>query len=125
MNPDLFTIATASPAVLALLGSNPTRLWPAGRAPQNQARPYAVHQVIYGTPENSLSCPATLDNVGIQVDAYAPELGDARAVARALRDAIETAGFHVVALNGETWEANTGLYRVSFTAELWVTQIGS
>lgn len=67
-----------SAAVLAVLGTNPTRLWPFGRAPQNEARPYAVHQLVYGTPDNSLSCVPTEDNFGIQIDAYAKTVTAAR-----------------------------------------------
>ena len=119
--PPIQQIAEASSAVVALL-ENPTdgklRLWPFGYAEQKSSRPYAVHQLIYGTPENSLSCPANIDMLGIQFDSYAKSVTAARNVAEALREAMEPAGY-VVALNGEMWEQNTGLYRVSFTVEFW------
>lgn len=119
MYPSVFTIATASPAVLAVLGSAPTRFWPFGHVPQNEVRPYAVHQLIYGTPDNSLSCVPTEDNFGIQIDAYAKTVTAARDVAAALRDAFEDTYNHVVGWNGEFWDHPTGLYRVSFTVEFW------
>jgi hypothetical protein len=116
--PPVFQYAVAHAPVLTALGTNPTRFWPFGKAPQDEPRPYAVHQLVYGTPENTLSCPPDIDLFGIQIDAYAKSVTDARNVAAALRDAFEPHG-HVTAWNGENWEANTGLYRVSFTVEFW------
>lgn len=116
MYPDVFTIAVADAAVTALLGSNPTRLWPFGEAPQDEDRPYAVHQLIYGSPENTLACVPASDLFGVQFDAYAKTVSGARSVAEALRDAYEPHAY-VVAWNGEFREAATGLYRVSFTVE--------
>lgn len=129
MYPPVFEIATQSAAVLAALGSNPTRLWPFAIAPQRgkpgYGVPYAVHQLVYGAPVNTLSCIPRADNFGIQFDVYAkgesPQGGAsaARAAAEALRDAFEQSHNPVVAWNGEDWEQATGLYRVSFTVEFW------
>ena len=120
MYPDIFQLAKNSAAVTTLLGSNPVRFWPFGTAPQGEDRPYAVHQLVYGTPSNTLSCPPSEDVMGIQVDCYAKSVSSARSVAAALRDAIEGDFNHVVAWNGEDFEPATGLWRVSFTAEFFV-----
>lgn len=125
MNPPVFSIAVASPAVLAVLGSAPTRLWPFGQAPQNETRPYAVWQVVYGNPDNSLSCVPKEDLLGTQIDSYAKTVSGARQVAEVLRDAYEESFNQVTAWNGEDWEQSTGLYRVSFTVEFWVRRPGS
>lgn len=122
--PPVFAIAAANPAVTAVLGTAPVRFWPFGHVPQNEVRPYAVHQLTYGSPDNSLSCVPTEDNFGVQIDAYARTVTDSRNVANALRDAFEDTYNHVVAWNGEFWEQATGLYRVSFTVEFW-TERGS
>ncbi|MGL4711664.1 MAG: tail completion protein gp17, partial [Shewanella sp.] len=45
----IFVVCRASTAVTDLLGTNPTRLYPFGQAPQNVAKPYAVWQVIGGS----------------------------------------------------------------------------
>lgn len=123
MYPPVFTLATASSAVTALLGTSPTRFWPFGEAPgpneSGYGVPYAVHQLVYGTPSNTLSCVPSVDNFGIQIDVYAKGVTDARNVAAALRDAFEESHNHVVGWNGESWEPATGLYRVSFTVEFW------
>ncbi len=123
MYPPIFQIATSSPAVVALLGASPTRFWPFDVAPgpnqQGYAVPYAVHQLAYGTPENTLSCSPDTDLLGVQVDVYAGSATQARTVAAALRDAIEGSGAIISAWNGEFWERDPDLYRVSMTAEFW------
>jgi len=123
MYPPVFEIAKQNAAVLAALGSNPTRLWPFGRAPQpgqpGYGVPYAVHQLVYGTPVNSLGCVPDMDNFGIQLDVYAANATDARSAAAALRDAYEGSQNPVVSWNGEDIDPPTGLYRVSFTVEFW------
>lgn len=125
MYPPAFSIAAANAGVTSVLGSSPVRFWPFGKAPQNEIRPYAVHQLIYGNPDNSLSCVPSIDLYGVQVDAYAKTVTDARNVASALRDAFEETYNHVVSWNGEDWEAATGLYRVSFTVEFWTERQSS
>lgn len=123
MYPPIFPIAESSPQVVALLGTAPVRFYPFSRAPgpneSGYAKPYAVHQMVYGRPENTLSCPPDIDMAGLQVDVYADSVESAREVSDALRDAIEGANNHVVAYNGEEIERETGLYRVGFTAEFW------
>lgn len=127
--PPVFEIATDSSAVLALLGSPITRLWPFAIAPQPgapaYALPYAVHQLVYGNPDNSLSCVPNEDLFGVQFDCYAKTATAAREVAGVLRDAYEGTFNHVTAWNGEDWEASVGLYRVSFTVEFWTPRASS
>jgi hypothetical protein len=130
MTPEVFPIAAASAAVTALLGSNPTKFWPFARAPHAKteaiaAAPYALWQVVYGNPENTLGCAPITDLYGVQIDAYASTVTEARQVAAALRDAFEAAQNHVVAFNGEFKDDPTGLYRVSFTADFWTDRSGS
>lgn len=120
MYPPVFAIAAADPTVNSLLtAGGKTRFWPFGKAPQNEPRPYAVWQTVYGNPVNSLACMPGEDLYGVQVDAYAKDVSDARTVAEALRNAFESTYNHIVSYNGEDWEQATGLWRVSFTAEFW------
>jgi len=122
MFPPIFIYASASNAVKALIGSSPVRFWPFGSAPQPgqpaYGRPYAVWQLVYGSPENYLGNLPNADSYGCQVDAYADTATLARAVAQALRDSLEPHG-HVVSYNGEDLDKATGLYRASFTVDLW------
>jgi uncharacterized protein DUF3168 len=120
--PAVFQYAKASPEVTALLGSVVTRFWPFDIAPSpdedNYTLPYSTHQRVYGSPDNTLSCPPSADLQGIQIDAYAATASGARAVVEALRDAMEPHGY-VVSLLGDEWEQATGLYRSGFTVEFW------
>jgi hypothetical protein len=96
-----------------------------GYAPQNEVRPYAVWQVVYGNPDNSLSCVPKEDLYGVQFDCYAKTASDAREVAEVLRDAYEASYNPVTAWNGEDWEPATGLWRVSFIVEFWTRRPAS
>lgn len=116
MTPNVFGMAVGSSAVLTLLGVTPTRFYMFGEADQNTVTPYAVWQLVYGTPENKLAGVPGEDTFGIQVDAYAKTASEARDVATALRDALEPNGY-VVGWNGEGREPETRLFRFSFTIE--------
>lgn len=109
----VLAIATASSQVTGLLGSNPTRLYLFGEAPQNVARPYAVWQSVSGWPENYLGRLPDADNYTIQIDVYADTVSSARAVAEALRDAFEPVA-HVVSWRGESKDRDTNHFRYSF-----------
>lgn len=122
MFPDAFAIAAANPGVTTILGTDPTRFYPFGKAPQKETRPYAVFQTVYGNPVNSLPCPPSEDLFGVQIDCYAKTVSGARDAASALRGAYEATYNHVVSYNGEDWETATGLWRVSFTVEFWAVR---
>ena len=120
MFPPVFEVADASAAVRAELDSGDAmRLWPFGKARQKETRPYAVWQVVYGNPSNSLSCIPSEDLYGCQIDTYAKTASESRKVAEVLRDAYEASFYPVVSYNGEDWEQATGLYRDSLTVEFW------
>jgi hypothetical protein len=78
----------AAPAVTALLGESPIRLYPHGEAPQNVAKPYAVWQVVSGSPINYVNGQPDTDRYGLQIDVYATTAVSADAVFTALRKAI-------------------------------------
>ncbi len=119
----MFTLASGSAAVTALIGSSPVRFWPFDRAPQKGTAaygvPYAVHQLVYGSPENALACAPDIDSAAVQVDSYASTASEAREVSNALQNSFESSGY-AVAYNGELKDTPTGLYRVSVTYEFLV-----
>lgn len=122
MTPDLHNLAKADATVVALLGgAAKLRFWPFGEADPAPARPYAVWQTAYGNAENKLAGVPDEDRWGVQIDAYAVSGSGARAVAQALRDALEPHGY-VVSWNGEFHEPDTKLYRYSFTMEFATTR---
>ncbi|SDS41966.1 DUF3168 domain-containing protein [Pseudomonas prosekii] len=109
----IFAVCVADSGVTALLGTSPTRLYPFADAPEGVAKPYAVWQVIMGSPENYLSGRPDLDGYTLQVDVYASTGSAARAVASAISHAIELSA-NVTRWGGETRDAETKLYRSSF-----------
>ena len=114
----IFETVVADPAVTALLGSPITRLWPFGEAPEDLAKPYAVWQQIAGTPGNYINQTPDIDSYMLQVDVYADTATSVRAVAKALRNAIEP-NAHITAWRGESKDVPTGLYRYSFDLVWW------
>lgn len=119
MYPPIFQVCTAAPAVTVLLGTAPTRLYPFGEAPQDAVKPYAVWQLVAGSPENYLAGRPDMDGFTLQVDAYAATGASVRAVATAIRDAIELKAY-VTRWGGESKNTETGTYRISFDVA-WFT----
>jgi len=117
MFPPIFEVCAANSAVKMALG-NPPRIYPFGEAEQGTPKPYAVWQTISGSPENYLAQRPDIDSFTLQVDVYAGTAADARACARAIRDAIEPRAY-VVRWNGEMRDPDTKSYRVSFDVDWW------
>lgn len=113
--PPVFSLAAASSTVTALLGTNPVRFY-IGEAEQGTAKPYAVWRVAYGAPENKLAGAPDEDTFGVSVDAYAETASAARAVAEALRNALEPQGY-IMTWGGEGREPETRLFKFSFVIE--------
>lgn len=121
--PGIFALCNADPAVVSLLGdSDFLRLYPAGQAPQNDEKPYAVFQVVGGNPENYLDRRPNVDRITVQVDAYARTATQCRAVAAAIRDAIELS-CHITGWFGDSYEQITGLYRLTFQSDWFVSRL--
>ncbi|MCH4563345.1 DUF3168 domain-containing protein [Halomonas sp. EGI 63088] len=118
MQPPIFPICAAVPAVTALLGSGPTRLYPFGEAPQGVALPYAVWRIINGAPENYVDGPPDIDRWSVQVDVYARTVSDVTAVAEALRDAIEPHA-HVVRWGDQDTDPDTNNRHIGFDVSWW------
>ena len=118
MTPDIFPLVATDSDCASFFGSSPTRFWPFGATPQDPAKPYATWQVIYGTPENYVDCAPDIDSIGVQIDVWGDTISSVRSGAEAIRRAVEGSA-HVVALNGETREPDTKLYRVSFSVDFW------
>lgn len=112
-----------SAGVTALLGTNPTRVWPQGQSPAKgttlYGEPYAVFQQITGQPENYLGTLPDVDDSTTQIDVYAATVSAARAVAIAIRNAVEPVAY-VVALREMGKDATTNLSRISMDVD-WIT----
>lgn len=119
MYPPIFEVCKANAGVVALLGSSPLRLYPFGEAPQGVVTPYAVWQQVGGAPENYLAGRPDIDGLTQQVDVYGKSAAEVRAVASAIRDAIELRS-HIVAWRGESRDPETNNYRSSFDVDWFV-----
>ncbi|HHK0021490.1 TPA: DUF3168 domain-containing protein [Pseudomonas aeruginosa] len=120
MFPPIFLVAAVDPGVTALIGSNPVRLYLFGEAPQGVVYPYVVWQSFGGLPENYLGTLPDADSYSTQIDVYADTAASARAVAKALRDAIEPIAY-VTSWRGESRDTETKKYRFSFDVA-WIVQ---
>lgn len=114
--PPVFEWAILSPTVLSLLGSNPTRLYPFGVAPQQVPVPYAVWQTIGGIPENYLGDIPDADSFRVQIDVYGRSADSVRTVAAALRDAYQSRAY-IVRWGGESRDDETKNDRFSFDVD--------
>ena len=112
----IFAVCAASPQVTALLGAVPTRLYPFGEAPEGVTKPYAVWQLVSGSPENFLAGRPDLDGYTLQVDVYAATASSARAVTSAISAAIELVAY-IVRWGGESKDSVTKNYRASFDVD--------
>jgi len=118
--PPIFQVAAADPAVIALIGANPVRLYLFGMAPDKPAGTYCVWQVINGSPENYLAGRPDVEPYCLQVDVYASTAAAARTAGQAFDYAIELAA-RATSYNGETRDTETMLYRYSFDVD-WIVQ---
>lgn len=118
MNPELFQILNASVQVRLLLGSNPLRVYPWGRAPQNVRKPYAVYTVYNAIPENYLDSVPDIDNKGTQIDIYADNAESLNNCFMAIRDAIEPTA-HMLSYSTPNQDAETDLYTGRMEFDFW------
>jgi len=117
----IFAVCAASPAVTALLGVGPTRLYPHGEAPDGTAKPYAVWQVVSGSPINYVNGVPDTDRYGLQVDVYAETASSADAVVVALRRAIAQRAY-ITGFGIDTRDDDTHNYRKGFDVAWLVSQ---
>lgn len=119
MTPPIVQACLNSPAVTALLGvGTAMRLYSFGEAEQGVAKPYAVWQVVSGSPENYLAGRPDADSVTLQVDVYASTGDRARQVRDAIRDAIELDAY-ITRWGAEGRDPETKSFRASFDAD-WI-----
>ena len=116
MTPPIYSVCAANSGVTALIGSSPVRLYQFGEAPQGVSLPYAVWQIIGGSPENYLNQVPDVDGFSIQIDVYGSTASSVRNAAKAIRDAIEPTAY-VTSYNGESRDYETKLYRYGFSVD--------
>jgi hypothetical protein len=114
MNPiPLFTLCQADGEVKTRLGESPTRCYSFGHAPKDTALPYAVWQVVSGSPYNQLADNASTDSYTTQVDVYGETDSDALLAAKAIISATSEEAY-VLSYNSNGRDNKTGDYYYSF-----------
>ena len=119
MMPPVFETCFASAPLRALIGTSPCRLYPFGHAPEKVQKPYAVWQLITGSPENYLKGPPDMDFASVQFDVYAGSTSAVQDVVEAIRDAIQ-GDCYVTRWGGHSRDPETLNYRSTFVADWFV-----
>ncbi len=116
----IFTVCAANSAVKAVLGSNPTRIYPAGRAPQGVERPYATWKLVSGNPINYVAGAPDADDYRLQVDVYSDDEQSTNDAANAIMNAIQAQAY-VLSYNGTGRDKDTADYYFGFDVGWIVT----
>lgn len=121
MKAPIFEVCSQDAGVTALLGAGADlRLYSFGEAPDGVVKPYAVWQLVNGTPENYLAGRPDADGFTLQVDVYGATGTSSRQVREAIRDAIELRAY-VTRWGGESRDPATNNYRTSFDVD-WIVR---
>lgn len=118
MFPPVYEIVSSNGDVQSNLGSSPCRFRAFGEASENETKPYAVWQTVFGSPENYLNQVPDVDTWTIQIDIYGDNGLQVRNAAQALRDAIEPYA-HITSFDGEGRDPETKNYRYTITVD-WI-----
>ena len=122
MLPNVYPLVNV-PAVRALApdGVANVRVYGFGEAPQGVASPYATFQFISGVPVNHLAQRPVVDEVRAQFDIYGTTGAQARALATAIRDAVEPTG-HLVLFIDQGRDPDTNAFRITASFDLWAAR---
>lgn len=91
-----------------------------GVAPHATAPPFLIYNRVSSAPVTSFAGSSGLDQVRIQVDAYATTRTAARALAAQARTAMEAAAFKALMVSDYDFiDPETGFHRTSLDFRLW------
>lgn len=107
----------SAPAVLALVGTSPVRIY-RGTAPQTTPRPYLTWRTVYASPQNYIGERPSIDNDRSQLDCWADTEDEVDELARVVRQVLEPHGYEL-GVNLDEKDPETGLRRVSFDWSFW------
>ena len=90
--------------------------------PQGTKLPCITFQRIGGVPANTLSGHSGLEEIDLQIDVWAKNYGEAKALAKAVRAAMppngEVFGAHLIE-DQDLYEDGTNYFRVSMEFKVW------
>lgn len=106
------------PEIQALVGNAPARIFDFGHAPDGAAAPYIVFSQVSGKPHEQIGGAPESDSDLVQIDCYAAERNQIRALAKAVQAALDDAG-QSNRLVVQLYESDTKLYRIGFEVD-WI-----
>jgi hypothetical protein len=115
---DLFSILNSNSTVKSYLGTNPLRVFPYGRAPEDVARPYAVYTVFNASPENYIDRTPDIDSISVQVSIYATTEQSLLNCFTSVRNAIEPYA-HMTNFATPDIDADDELYSCRMEFDFW------
>ena len=113
----IFELLSANAPVTAILGTSPTRVFPAGQIPQKQPYPAVTWQVVGGSPQNVFGT-APVDHQRVQIDCWADTYLACNDLGEKVRAALENSGW-CVSFNGHDYDKEAKVYRCSFDFSFW------
>ena len=120
MLPAIFPYLSGAAPVTALIGTNPTRAYRHGDAPQDVTAPYVTWFITGCEPGNLTDySPPPVDGWGLTVDCWSDDDAQIEALAQAVRDALEPHGY-LTGIPSNNRDATTRRYRISMQFEFWV-----
>lgn len=122
MNPEIFQIFNSDNNVKLLLGSNPLRVYPFGKAPKDARKPYAVYNLYNGVSQNYLDKVPDIDNKGVQIDIYGDDAGIVDKCAVALRNSLESHA-HMTSFSSILQDADTDYYGFRLEFDFWESRV--
>lgn len=115
MLPDVEAVLIASVAVTAIVAD---RIGGHGEVAQGEVRPYITFFTVIGQPFDQISGPPISDRDTQQIDCWHATEKGIRQLARAVRDALDAAGFHNrIVIDHREPAGATRLYRIAFQAD--------
>lgn len=115
MLPAVF-LTLQTPAVLAIVGGTPVRIFRHGAAPQDTEKPYVTWFEVAGQPYDQLSGTPCGDFDSVQIDCWSKSDAQVEQLARAVRDALDVAGIaNRLVVNSR--DPDTKIYRIGLEAD--------
>jgi len=112
MTPPIVSLLVASSAVTAIIGANPSRIFP-DEAIQAATPPYIVWSTTVGSAYILMDAPPPADHVRTTLQIYAMSATERDALYEAARAALEANGY-LASLNFSGYDPDTKRYTVSF-----------
>lgn len=115
MLPAVF-LTLQTPAVLAIVGGAPVRIFRHGAAPQDIEKPYVTWFEVAGQPYDQISGTPCGDFDSVQIDCWSKSDAQVEQLAAAVRDAVDLAGIaNRIVVNLR--DSDTKLYRIGLEAD--------